>query len=250
MEALAQASIVIRDLGDQNALTNTLNIHILTDNTSALRSIWKGNATSNQSQTETFRSNIFHAIDSFPNLHIHLEWCPGHKDVRGNKLADKLAKEGCKCPILATPHKSRAFVKSHWKSSLQDTWRDQWTQNNTNSLSWFAPADAFPPQLKPNFCLKAFSRELLSRTIQVRTGHAFTGEYYRRFVPSENPECPCGHHTQSRKHLLETCPMFRRTRSVLRNSKGKINLEEILGTRKGVLCLAEFLKISTAFSKL
>ena len=56
----------------------------------------------------------------------------------------------------------------------------------------YAQSRLGPPALKPPHHFFALSRHLYGLVTQCRTGHAFIGDYYRRFVPTEDSECPCG----------------------------------------------------------
>jgi hypothetical protein len=47
-----------------------------------------------------------------------------------------------------------------------------------------------------------------SVSVQCYIGHCFTGEYYSKFVPSEDVDCPCGKAFQTKKHLLRECPQY------------------------------------------
>ncbi|KAJ7321348.1 hypothetical protein DFH08DRAFT_637798, partial [Mycena albidolilacea] len=62
------------------------------------------------------------------------------------------------------------------------------------------------PSMKPTPHFKALKREVFGRVTQCRTGHYFSGEYYSRFIPSENVDCICGEVYQTREHLLRECP--------------------------------------------
>ncbi|KAI6130664.1 hypothetical protein EDD16DRAFT_1470040, partial [Pisolithus croceorrhizus] len=82
-----------------------------------------------------------------------------------------------------------------------------------------------------------------------RTGHAFVGEYYSSFVPSETTSCPCGEHIQTREHILAMCPTFESNRDTLRSPSEDLVITDILGTEKGIEALADFLKETDAFKK-
>lgn len=111
--ALCEASIVIRNLHESHRLNTISNIRVYADNTSAIQTIWKGDHTSNQTQHQIFRRNIFLILSSYPHIHITIEWVPGHHKIKGNNIADQLAKEGSKLPLHHSLHVSRAFTKSY-----------------------------------------------------------------------------------------------------------------------------------------
>jgi len=65
----------------------------------------------------------------------------------------------------------------------------------------------------------------------------------------EQYDCPCGESLQTRKHTLRTCPRYDAHRGALRRVSRSINLTIILGTCRGILALADFLKQSGAFTR-
>ncbi|KAJ7618981.1 hypothetical protein DFH06DRAFT_83408 [Mycena polygramma] len=77
----------------------------------------------------------------------------------------------------------------------------------------------------------------------------FVGEYYNKFVPSEDVDCPCGERFQTREHLLRECPRYQGQRYILEKVSRDVSLPEILGTKEGISALAEFLEKSGAFTK-
>jgi hypothetical protein len=92
-------------------------------------------------------------------------------------------------------------------------------------------------------------RDVSSRVTQVITGHAFTGEYYRRFVPSEPVGCPCGATLQTRQHILRVCRLHAYARYHLRKVSANVSLPIILGCQKGLVALVKILAASDAFKK-
>src|SRR5260221_13638070 len=81
---------------------------------------------------------------------------------------------------------------------------------------------------------------MFSRLIQCRTGHAHTGEYYKRFVPTQPTECQCRAAVQTRQRIKLECKTHQRHRHKLgygrhtqwgrltRNLKGKKKLITII----------------------
>jgi hypothetical protein len=110
-------------------------------------------------------------------------------------------------------------------------------------------ANRFPPSLRPTARFKELKREIFGRVFQCRTGHGYIGEYYNKFVPSENIDCPCGEAIQTREHVLRECPLYEDHRHILEEVSRDISVPEILGTKEGISALAEFLDVSGAFTK-
>ncbi|KAH7092889.1 hypothetical protein BKA62DRAFT_722231 [Auriculariales sp. MPI-PUGE-AT-0066] len=147
---------------------------------------------------------------------------------------------------------SRAHAGRRSKEKLQDEWTQEWRRATPATRGTrFAAADRFPPSLKPtpHFTALTKERELFARLTQCRTGHCFQGAYYKENVPSENIDCPCGEHPQTREHTLRHCPRYDRYRSALWDASTTVDLGVILGTRDGIVALAKFLRTSGAFTK-
>ncbi|KAF8984031.1 hypothetical protein BDQ17DRAFT_1377640 [Cyathus striatus] len=78
---------------------------------------------------------------------------------------------------------------------------------------------------------------------------AYTGEFRRRFFPTEPHICPCEEGvTETREHVISSCSRYERWREGLRKVSRDISLAEILGTEKGTEALAHFLQKSGAFT--
>ena len=76
------------------------------------------------------------------------------------------------------------------------------------------------------------------------------GEYYERIgLPDEPTDCPCGEEFQTREHILFDCPRYDDYRHYLEVEGSVPELSQVLGTKKGIECLIEFLKSSRAFTK-
>ncbi|KAL1672247.1 RnaseH domain, transposon factor [Schizophyllum commune] len=177
---------------------------------------------------------ICKVLDEEQRLEVEIEWCPGHKDIVGNKRADALAKRAAEEHSTETRSRTNAL-----RRVLEETlaaWRREWDRRPMTGR--FAVANHIPPSLKPlaHFRDLCGDRELYGRVLQCRAGHGFLGEYYNDFVPSENIDCPY-------------CPLCEEHRHILRDVPEDISLAEILGTPKGIDALARFLRKSGAFTK-
>ncbi|CAK5262301.1 unnamed protein product [Mycena citricolor] len=79
--------------------------------------------------------------------------------------------------------------------------------------------------------------------------HGYTGEFYRRFNIPEDTDCPCGEALQTREHILRECPIYDNERPIIRATSANFGLTEMMGTKEGIVALAEFLQKSGAFTK-
>jgi ribonuclease HI len=249
MEALTQASAHVVSLSRGGSLAGIHSIHIFSDNTGAIQRIFKGTPGKAQSCSLRFRRNILQLLDTHPQIEITIEWAPGHTKIRGNEIADRLAKRGSRCPTQNPNWASYAYVGAAWRRALGDLWKQRWGEIRRHPRSEYTQADHFPPQLSPTKRFRELSRATFSRTFQARTGHAHIGAYYARFVPSEQTECTCGERLQSRLHILQECDHFERFRHLLGEHDEERALDTLLGTDDGINRLAEFIEVSGAFAK-
>lgn len=93
------------------------------------------------------------------------------------------------------------------------------------------------------------SRQAWKFAAVCRSGHGFFGEYYAKFVPSENSSCPCGMRHQTRAHILTECPLYADHHHLLSDAVPSMHIPDLIGTDKGISAVAEFLRNTGAFTK-
>jgi hypothetical protein len=204
--------------------------------------IFQGKPGKVQKHTQTFRRMVCKLLDTKDDLKIAVSWCPGHSGIEGNEGADDLAKMGARLSVDKPEHHTLSFIESLHKRNMEEEWRGQWNSTPNPDRSGFRAANQIPPSIKPTERLKTLGQKAFSRLIQFRTGHAHIGEYYNRFgIQGESGECACGAAVQTREHILQVCPLQRKFRHLLGRGR-QTRFSTLMGTRKGVLRLAEFLK--------
>ncbi|KAF8297422.1 hypothetical protein DL93DRAFT_2068233, partial [Clavulina sp. PMI_390] len=112
----------------------------------------------------------------------------------------------------------------------------------------FRAANSFPPTTRPTKRLITLPPKSFARLIQCRTRHAHIGSYYECLHIPEPHACLCGAF-QTRNHVLLQCPLHTRYRHLLKDDKGEIKLQDILGTPKGCKRLVCFIRASRVFEK-
>ncbi|GBE87945.1 hypothetical protein SCP_1201710 [Sparassis crispa] len=221
-------------------------LHFYADNTSAISTIFEPKTGPGQGHGRIFRQTITEFLDANPENTVEIAWSPGHKGIIGNERADKLAKQATKI-VDGTFTTTRAHALRRANEKAFERWTAEWKK--TAPTGRFASANRLPPQTHPRKPFTDLPREVFGRLVQCRTGHAFLGEYYAQFVPSETVDCPCGAHFQTRKHILQDCPRYNNYRHILREASKTIDIPTILGTTAGIAALGCFLQESGALTK-
>ncbi len=127
-------------------------------------------------------------------------------------------------------------------------WIHRWSNHPNPPNSGFHAANALTPMLSPSRRFIDSDHKTFSHLIQFRTGHAHIGEYYMRFVRTEDPMCGCSRMTQTRLHILRECPKYTTHRSILGTGRNA-QFEKLVGTEKGIKRLAKFITITKAIDK-
>jgi ribonuclease HI len=164
-----------------------------------------------------------------PGLEITICWCPGHKDIQGNEMADQLAKEAVMNPV------SPIFqLKGNWRKI---------TKMVTSDLT-VKPA---PPSTLP-FAMAA-------RINQLASGHCSLNSFLFRINRRFDPLCPFCQGRDTVVHLFNFCPRLKSIRLTLRKSlrASKIKfksdrLDKVLSQRRADTFVATFLQLSGRFT--
>jgi hypothetical protein len=174
-------------------------LHFFADNTAALGAIFDPRPAPGQGHARRFRMCIEKFLERNPENTVDIDWSPGHEDIKGNERADTLAKSAAELPCTGEST-SMTHAKRAAKENTLRKWTGTW--DKTYPTGRFAAADRFPPSWKPKPHFFGTRREVYGRIVQCRTGHAFMGEYYAKFVPTESVRCRCGERFQTRAHIL------------------------------------------------
>jgi len=165
-------------------------IRFFADNTGAIQRIYKGTPGFDQSCSLRFRGAIHHILDANPELKIDISWVPGHHDIPGNDIADRLAKRGSMDVPIQPGFKSAAFAGNMNRRDLRDRWRRAW-ETAANRRSDFHIANKLQPSINPSKRLRNLDHKVFSCVFQCRTGHAHIGSYYDYFEIQEPKSCSC-----------------------------------------------------------
>ena len=180
---------------------------------------------------------------------VSLNWVPGHVDIYGNELADKLAKEATRLDpsidevsFALLGQKSRELSTREWLTILEQYSR----LPSTNPTSYKL---IYPWQPENRLQLpKGTTRELASSYYQLKIGHGYIRSYLYRLGHVQSSICRCGA-LETAEHLLLSCrePNVVEPRAKLRDElQGtKLSLPLLLHTKIGIEKTLAFLKTTS-----
>ncbi|RYC55822.1 hypothetical protein CHU98_g10381 [Xylaria longipes] len=165
-------------------------IHVCIDNTSVILGLRGEPADSSQ---EAFLD----LQDISSNMEVHTHWTPGHENIEGNEMADKLAKEGSKLPIPEGAIATLAGVKRLAKQTAKKRFADWWAERIPAAYA----AIGLSASLKCPEELQGASRQDIHRILAARSGHGDFSWYHRKFNHSDHHDCSCGR-IKTPQHLV------------------------------------------------
>ena len=153
-------------------------------------------------------------------------WTPGHADIQGNEVADRLAKEAAKEAQDLDQNTSvltNQDIKKAARDSIMDKWQDKWNISNTGR-EYFQ----YRPQIlpKPRFDFPDHRGFIL--LLQLRTGYSQLNDYKQKLGQVESNRCECGE-VENTEHFLLECQLYEDQRLellyTLQSQAGTTNLD-------------------------
>jgi len=108
----------------------TKDIWIFSDSQAAIQRIQKSSLNAGQSHVLAIKSWA-EKIKAKHQINIHLNWVPGHMNIKGNELADQAAKKGTELQKISTEkYISLSFIKRKIKESALLEWQEEYAKIN------------------------------------------------------------------------------------------------------------------------
>ena len=180
--ALEEAATI---LGQSERTKN--NVVFLSDALSVLQTI--------QNNKDKEQNSLFSKlIELTKKYHVTMQWIPAHCGIRGNEIADTLAKQGAQdeqTDSTTTYSEEKTIIKS----CLKDKWKSEHPKYNG--------ADAYSQ-------LERHEQVIIFR---LRTNHNRLKQHlFRTFKVGDSDLCPCGEDVQIAEHILQTCKLYQEPR--------------------------------------
>ena len=165
---------------------------------------------------------------------VRIQYIPGHKNIEGNEIADKLAKEAHNSDMIDTSIVSTIDCKKEIKPALTIQWKYKWHQTMINTNK-----GKFIRHVKPNLeqwkWASLSNRRMETAMCRLRIGHAGLRDHLYRFQLAETNLCDCGE-VETIDHFLLSCTLHyierRKLKASLETLKVPVNLRNLLGGGK------------------
>ena len=143
---------------------------------------------------------------------LEIVWTPGHSEVQGNDVADRLAKEAAMEAKELREEISIVTVqdiKRHARVSMRYKWQQRWDIGESGRDFYLCK-----PFLKSNLHLDYPNIKLYKKMLQLRTGYSKLNDYRHKLWQMETRYCECGQIETVQHYLLE-CPLYDEARYTL-----------------------------------
>ena len=126
-----------------------------------------------------------------------MQWIPGHSNIPGNDVADRLAKEGSRQEqpaTLTTFETAKQIIRSNFK----EEWLNEWALGNTGRV-------LFEHMTSPkiNDEINKLDRKDQSTIFRLRTQHIPLNKHLNRIGAIAETACPlCNHPEETVEHHL------------------------------------------------
>lgn len=171
---------------------------------------------------------------------ITATWIPSHAGVRGNELADRLAKRAAQEVPFNQFNEilSHAAVKQILAKKKAEMEKEWWLRHCPTSYKLLR-IELKPPGKSPDEL--RLPRRILGQLLAARTGHGDFMAYHKRFHHENFTDCSCGK-AKTQLHFL----FCKETRSRVKRELGKRRPQEgidwLLGSAEGATAFSRIMK--------
>jgi ribonuclease HI len=154
---------------------------------------------------------------------VIIQFIPGHKNLRGNEMADLAAKAAHNNCLIVSANLSKEEKMREIVAALYKVWQTEWTNGMQVTGKGMKLANV---RDKVGCWSWAFNQSRVIETVmaKLRLGHVGLNQHLHRFGMTDSDLCRCGA-IETITHFLIECPRYNRDRQQLLNKLRKINVQ-------------------------
>ena len=134
-------------------------------------------------------------------IRVVLQWIPGHTNIDGNEIADKLSKIGAQQeqPLKPTPYNT---AKQMINNNYKEEWMNMWATGQKGRAVYQQMN-----KVNKKDALHSLTRKEQTAIFRLRTQHVPLNFHLNRINPQHIPTCPlCPTPLETTEHFLFDCP--------------------------------------------
>ncbi|XP_053402811.1 uncharacterized protein LOC128558051 [Mercenaria mercenaria] len=184
-------------------------IHLFVDCQPAIKTIFSNTIPALTIETRQILQNLENK-----NNKIQIQWTPGHKNIEGNEIADKLAKEAASEMIgKQVEENSRKVDKKELTKDLRLNAGQKWQRRYENTEGNERFMEIFPT-VQPRKLYKS-ERRLECIINQKITGHSHLNSHMSKILHDVQEICPNCDKVETTRHFIFECPAYATQRNKL-----------------------------------
>lgn len=196
------SELVAIHLAISHAIANKYSQNVIfTDSESAIKAISSYKSDTHNYLIMNIKEDIIMA--STNNISFKFCWIPSHKGIRGNEIADLLARFGRLRPLRDIPIPTQDLIQS-FSHNRKNRWQQQWIASSSTKGKYYF-------QISPNVSYKPWfmdapflSRFFITCIARLKFNHNLTPAHLFKINIIDSPNCVCGE-IGTANHLLFSC---------------------------------------------
>src|SRR6266496_3927223 len=217
----------------------TKDIWIFSNSQAAIQRVQKSSLNARQSHVLAIKSWA-EKIKAKHQINIHLNWVPGHMNIKGNELADQAAKKRTELQKISTEkYISLSFIKRKIKESALLEWQEEYAKINKGKF--YSQFQCLP---RWNAYKKTVKKKIWSAFIQLKLGHGYFKSYLVRLPEYTTNRCFICGTKKNPEHLILHCKITQFVREELKQEFDikEFSLKNLFNTRQEQEFLYKFLE--------